>query len=62
MPPHSICRAVALLPGIGDIINAFLNYWLILAQAQKAECVSPPRFLNDLRLTIVYDVQAPGLA
>jgi len=28
---------ITLLPGIGDIINAFLNYWLILAQAQKAE-------------------------
>jgi hypothetical protein len=32
-----LLRIVALIPGPGDILNLFLNYWLIVAQAQKTE-------------------------
>ncbi|KAF9652357.1 hypothetical protein BDM02DRAFT_3109373 [Thelephora ganbajun] len=28
---------ITLVPGLGDVLNLFLNYWLIAAQAQKAE-------------------------
>jgi len=28
---------ITLIPGLGDLLNLFLNYWLIVAQAQKAE-------------------------
>jgi hypothetical protein len=28
-----------LVPGLGDLVNVFLNYWLIAREAQKAEYV-----------------------
>jgi hypothetical protein len=37
----SVCCISALIPILGDFLNLFLNYWLIVAQAQKAECVAP---------------------
>lgn len=32
----SVCDA-ALIPGFGDALNVFLNYYLIAAEAEKAE-------------------------
>jgi len=32
---------ITLVPILGDLLNLFLNYWLIVAQAEKAEYVAP---------------------
>ena len=55
----STCN-VALIPGPGDLINFFLSYTLILAEAKKAEYVRPatPPPMADI-LKVNCGVQAP---
>lgn len=54
---------VALVPILGDILNLVLNYWLVVAQAQKAEYVTPiSTHLTTRVLKIPCGAQASRLA
>ena len=37
---YDVWCTVALIPVLGDLLNLFLNYWLIVAKAQKLEYVA----------------------